>query len=89
MTRKLMTLTLALFVTLVPAAIAKADCGGCGSSHSHEASAKAASVKADIVDTAVAAGSFKTLAAALQAADLVEALKGWEVVLSGAEKPRL
>ena len=27
--------------------------------------------KADIVDTAVAAGSFKTLAAALQAADLV------------------
>jgi uncharacterized surface protein with fasciclin (FAS1) repeats len=31
---------------------------------------------ADIVDTAVAAGSFKTLAAALQAAGLVEALKG-------------
>ena len=30
----------------------------------------------DIVDTAVAAGSFKTLAAALQAADLVGALKG-------------
>ncbi len=30
----------------------------------------------DIVDTAVAAGSFKTLAAALQAADLVETLKG-------------
>ncbi|QDU47473.1 Immunogenic protein MPT70 precursor [Symmachiella dynata] len=29
----------------------------------------------DIVDTAVGAGSFKTLAAALQAADLVEALK--------------
>jgi len=32
--------------------------------------------KSDIVDTAVAAGSFKTLAAALQAADLVDALKG-------------
>lgn len=32
--------------------------------------------KADIVDTAVAAGSFKTLAAALQAADLVTTLKG-------------
>ena len=32
--------------------------------------------KKDIVDTAVAAGSFKTLAAALQAADLVNALKG-------------
>ena len=30
----------------------------------------------DIVDTAVAAGSFKTLVAAVQAADLVEALKG-------------
>jgi uncharacterized surface protein with fasciclin (FAS1) repeats len=30
----------------------------------------------DIVETAVAAGSFKTLAAALQAADLVDTLKG-------------
>ena len=30
----------------------------------------------DIVDTAVSAGSFNTLAAALQAADLVDALKG-------------
>lgn len=32
--------------------------------------------KKDIVETAVAAGSFKTLAAALGAAELVEALKG-------------
>jgi uncharacterized surface protein with fasciclin (FAS1) repeats len=32
--------------------------------------------KKDIVDTAVAAGSFKTLAAALGAADLIGALKG-------------
>ena len=32
--------------------------------------------KADIVDTAVAAGDFKTLAAALKAADLVQTLKG-------------
>ena len=32
--------------------------------------------KKDIVDTAVGAGSFKTLAAALKAADLVDALKG-------------
>lgn len=32
--------------------------------------------KNDIVDTAVAAGQFKTLAAALRAADLVDALKG-------------
>ena len=31
---------------------------------------------ADIVDTAVGAGSFQTLTAALQAADLVDALKG-------------
>ena len=38
------------------------------------ASPKAASQ--DIVDTAVAAGSFKTLAAALQAAGLVDTLKG-------------
>jgi uncharacterized surface protein with fasciclin (FAS1) repeats len=32
--------------------------------------------KKDIVDTAVGAGSFKTLVAAVQAADLVETLKG-------------
>ncbi|CAD7694870.1 unnamed protein product [Ostreobium quekettii] len=36
----------------------------------------AAADKADIVDTAVAAGSFKTLATALTEADLVKALKG-------------
>jgi uncharacterized surface protein with fasciclin (FAS1) repeats len=40
-------------------------------------SAAALSAQAkDIVDTAVAAGNFKTLAAALQAADLVATLKG-------------
>lgn len=38
--------------------------------------APVASAQQDIVDTAVGAGSFKTLAAALQAADLVGALKG-------------
>ena len=32
--------------------------------------------KTDIVDTAVGAGSFKTLAAALKAADLIDTLKG-------------
>jgi uncharacterized surface protein with fasciclin (FAS1) repeats len=37
---------------------------------------KPAKAKSDIVDTAVAAGSFKTLAAALQAAGLVDTLKG-------------
>jgi len=36
----------------------------------------AAEEKKDIVDTAVAAGSFKTLVAAVKAADLVETLKG-------------
>lgn len=35
-----------------------------------------AKAQADIVDTAVAAGQFKTLAAALQAAGLVDTLKG-------------
>ena len=39
-------------------------------------SAPAAAQEKDIVDTAVAAGSFKTLAAALTAADLVGTLKG-------------
>jgi uncharacterized surface protein with fasciclin (FAS1) repeats len=38
--------------------------------------AVADSKKQDIVDTAVAAGSFKTLATALQAADLADTLKG-------------
>lgn len=40
------------------------------------AAAKPAQAKADIVDTAVAAGQFKTLAAALKAAGLVDTLKG-------------
>ena len=39
-------------------------------------SASAADEKKDIVDTAVAAGSFKTLVAALKAGGLVETLKG-------------
>lgn len=38
--------------------------------------AKDAAAKSDIVDTAVAAGSFKTLVAAVQAAGLVDTLKG-------------
>jgi uncharacterized surface protein with fasciclin (FAS1) repeats len=39
-------------------------------------SVKAEPATKDIVDTAVGAGSFKTLAAALQAADLIGTLKG-------------
>ena len=38
--------------------------------------AAAAAAEKDIVDTAVEAGSFKTLAAALKAADLIETLTG-------------
>ena len=38
--------------------------------------APARAAEKDIVDTAIAAGSFKTLAAALQAAGLVDTLKG-------------
>lgn len=40
------------------------------------AAAFAGDMKADIVDTAVSAGNFNTLAAALGAADLVDTLKG-------------
>lgn len=62
---------------------------GCASSEKQEAKAadksstdtssstsKASGEKADIVDTAVGAGSFKTLVAAVQAAGLVDTLKG-------------
>ena len=48
-----------------------ADCGQCSKSEC----GKGESHKHDIVDTAVAAGSFKTLAKALEAADLVKTLK--------------
>jgi uncharacterized surface protein with fasciclin (FAS1) repeats len=63
-------ITLSLFAAIaVSAPVAHA--GGCSSG-----AAKAAyTAKADIVDTAVGAGSFNTLVAAVQAADLVETLK--------------
>ena len=51
-------------------ALAAALAAGIVSAPVHAAS------KPDVVDTAVAAGSFKTLAAALQAAGLVDTLKG-------------
>lgn len=44
--------------------------------HADAKAEPAAAAKADIVDTAVAAGSFTTLVTAVQAAELVEALKG-------------
>jgi uncharacterized surface protein with fasciclin (FAS1) repeats len=57
-------LTFALLLSVASTGVA----GDCTAS-------KAAAPK-DLVDTAVAAGSFKTLVAAVQAADLVETLKG-------------
>ncbi len=51
-------------------------CGGGAASEPGVASPTSATAKADIVDTAVEAGSFKTLAAALKAADLIDTLKG-------------
>lgn len=50
------------------------SCGSC-SSHSEKASYKK-KAKANIVETAVAAGSFKTLVAAVQAAGLADTLSG-------------
>jgi uncharacterized surface protein with fasciclin (FAS1) repeats len=63
--------TLSLFTAANPALAGKK----CGGTQVH-AVAVAKAAKSDIVDTAVAAGSFKTLAAALQAAGLVDTLKG-------------
>ncbi len=59
---------MSLFRTLVAAAVV--------ATAPAVASAQAAAPAKDIVETAVAAGSFKTLATALQAAGLVETLKG-------------
>ena len=56
--------------------LAVAACGGAANDTAGAASPTSATSKSDIVDTAVAAGSFKTLAAALKAADLVDTLKG-------------
>lgn len=48
-----------------------------GPTFAYDSSAKAAKkADSDIVDTAIAAGSFQTLVAAVQAADLVDTLKG-------------
>ncbi|MBK6696595.1 MAG: fasciclin domain-containing protein [Myxococcales bacterium] len=53
-----------------------AACGGASNAEPTSNTAATVSSKSDIVDTAVGAGSFKTLAAALKAADLVDTLKG-------------
>ena len=58
-----------MFKTFNHALVAVALTLGASSAHAQHA-------PKDIVDTAVSAGSFKTLAKALQAADLVDTLKG-------------
>lgn len=82
MTRTTMS---SVVVLLATAGWAYGGCGGSMANSSGGCESEAApaltpvamtEVKPDIVDTAVAAGSFKTLAAALEAAGLVDALKG-------------
>ena len=60
---------LALLTTLSPLDARAGDYG-------KKAAASTTKAKADIVDTAIAAGSFNTLVAALKAAGLVETLQG-------------
>lgn len=64
---------LALGLAISPAAWA--GCGSCAADHSSKAT-KGHSHHMDIVDTAIHAGSFSTLVAAVQAADLAATLKG-------------
>lgn len=69
------TLALAIALPL----IGYAGCGACGAGGAHNHAEKKADkkmVKADIVDTAIAAEDFNTLVAAVKAAGLVETLKG-------------
>ena len=63
---KLMRSTIAALGVVLATGLAPAHAGGYGTTTS----------KADIVDTAVAAGSFNTLVTAVEAAGLVETLKG-------------
>lgn len=66
-------------VIALPALLLSLVLTGCGSEATNQppsGAENASASKQNIVDTAVAAGSFKTLAAALQAADLVDTLQG-------------
>jgi uncharacterized surface protein with fasciclin (FAS1) repeats len=67
------SIVLPVFLAL---AIALAACAPAAAPAPTKAAATEAPAMKDIVDTAVAAGSFKTLASALQAAGLIETLKG-------------
>lgn len=55
---------------------ASAHCGSCGAGGEKEHTHSDKMAKSDIVDTAVAAGNFTTLVAAIKAAGLVDTLKG-------------
>jgi uncharacterized surface protein with fasciclin (FAS1) repeats len=71
--RTILTLAAGCLLGTAAGPVYAGSCSGHGDSRQV---ARTAHGSADIVDTAVAAGSFRTLAAALQAADLVDALKG-------------
>lgn len=74
------TLVAAILTAGLMANVASAHCGSCGveKPHEHAEKASAGSEKkvGTIIETAKAAGSFKTLLAAVEAAGLVEALSG-------------
>jgi transforming growth factor-beta-induced protein len=65
-----------LSLSLAAAAAASAFAAGDSAKQGSTCAVTVAAEKQDIVETALAAGSFKTLAAALQAGELVGALKG-------------
>ena len=65
-------------LVLVPAVLAALTVAGCGGAQSETQATTptGAQAQSDIVETAASAGSFKTLVAAIKAADLVDTLKG-------------
>jgi uncharacterized surface protein with fasciclin (FAS1) repeats len=70
--KRIFTLLIAVFAVAAISTVASADCGA---DHGKGTKASASEKKMDIVETAVNAGSFKTLVTAVKAADLVETLK--------------
>jgi len=77
--KSLTTLTIACATSVAMAGPCQSQVSAASSSNEQQAhwiDASDVSNKPDIIDTAVSAGSFKTLAAALTAADLVGVLKG-------------
>lgn len=74
---KSLSITAFTGLTLMTFSLIAGECASQGNATvTHATNKPAVSQPKDIVDTAVGAGSFKTLAAALQAGDLVGALKG-------------